>query len=108
MALLCVSEGISIITEKIFPDRFMHAAELCRMGADIKVDGAIAVIKGVPVLSGASVMASDLRAGAGLVIGALRANGKSEILRIYHLDRGYERLEEKLKNLGADIERLTQ
>jgi UDP-N-acetylglucosamine 1-carboxyvinyltransferase len=108
MALLCVSEGISIITEKIFPDRFMHAAELCRMGADIKVDGAIAVIKGVPLLSGASVMASDLRAGAGLVVGALRAHGQSEILRIYHLDRGYERLEEKLKYLGADIERLPQ
>ncbi len=108
MALLCVSEGISIITEKIFPDRFMHAAELSRMGADIKVDGAIAVIKGVKSLSGASVMASDLRAGAGLVVGALCANGQSEILRIYHLDRGYERLEEKLRNLGVDIKRIPQ
>jgi UDP-N-acetylglucosamine 1-carboxyvinyltransferase len=108
MALLCVSEGISIITEKIFPDRFMHAAELCRMGADIKVNGAIAVIKGVPRLSGASVMASDLRAGAGLVVGALCAHGLSNILRIYHLDRGYEKLEEKLKSLGADIERIQQ
>jgi UDP-N-acetylglucosamine 1-carboxyvinyltransferase len=108
MALLSLSGGISIITEKIFPDRFMHAAELCRMGADIKVDGATAVIKGVKNLSGASVMASDLRAGAGLIIGALSAHGKSEILRIYHLDRGYERLEEKLRNLGADIKRLPQ
>ncbi len=108
MALLCISEGISIITEKIFPDRFMHAAELCRMGADIKVAGAIAVIKGVNDLSGASVMASDLRAGAGLVVGALCAHGQSEILRIYHLDRGYERLEEKLRNLGADIQRIPQ
>ncbi len=108
MALVSISDGISIITEKIFPDRFMHAAELNRMGADIKVDGAIAKIKGVEHLSGASIMASDLRAGAGLVIAALAAKGESEVLRIYHIDRGYEKLEEKIKNLGGDIVRVPQ
>lgn len=108
MALVAVSDGISIVSEKIFPDRFMHAAELNRMGADIKVDGPTAVIKGVKNLSGAQVMASDLRAGAGLVVAALGARGLSEILRIYHIDRGYERLEEKFRALGANIERGNQ
>jgi len=108
MALVSVSDGRSIITEKIFPDRFMHAAELNRMGAEIKVDGSIAVIKGVKRLSGTSVMASDLRAGAGLVVAALSARGESEVLRIYHIDRGYENLESKMINLGADIKRVPQ
>ncbi|MEJ5283978.1 MAG: UDP-N-acetylglucosamine 1-carboxyvinyltransferase [Brevinematales bacterium] len=108
MALVSTSDGISIITEKIFPDRFLHAAELNRMGADIKIDGATAIIKGVEYLSGASIMASDLRAGAGLVIAALAAKGESEILRIYHIDRGYEKLEEKIRNLGGEIERVPQ
>jgi UDP-N-acetylglucosamine 1-carboxyvinyltransferase len=108
MALVSISDGTSVISEKIFPDRFMHAAELNRMGADIKVDGATALIKGVKNLSGAAVMASDLRAGAGLVVGALAARGKSEILRIYHIDRGYEKLDEKLRKIGADIERVPQ
>ncbi|MCX7821653.1 MAG: UDP-N-acetylglucosamine 1-carboxyvinyltransferase [Brevinematales bacterium] len=108
MALVSTSDGISIITEKIFPDRFLHAAELNRMGADIKIDGATAIIKGVEYLSGASIMASDLRAGAGLVIAALAARGESEILRIYHIDRGYEKLEEKIKSLGGEIERVPQ
>ncbi len=108
MAMVAMSDGISVIKERIFPDRFMHAAELNRMGADIKVDGDTAVIKGVKDLSGASVMASDLRAGAGLVIAALGAHGHSEILRIYHIDRGYERFEQKLQTLGADIKRLKQ
>lgn len=108
MALVSISDGTSILSEKIFPDRFMHAAEMNRMGAEIKVDGATAVIKGVKNLSGASVMASDLRAGAGLVVAALAAHGVSEVLRIYHIDRGYERLEEKMKALGADIERAPQ
>ncbi|MGC8769987.1 MAG: UDP-N-acetylglucosamine 1-carboxyvinyltransferase [Brevinematia bacterium] len=108
MALVSTSDGISIITEKIFPDRFLHAAELNRMGADIKIDGATAIIKGVEYLSGASIMASDLRAGAGLVIAALAARGESEILRIYHIDRGYEKLEEKIRNLGGEIERVPQ
>jgi UDP-N-acetylglucosamine 1-carboxyvinyltransferase len=108
MGLLSLADGNSVITEKIFPDRFMHAAEFNRMGANIKVDGPTAVIKGVKKLSGAAVMASDLRAGAGLVIGALAAHGLSEVLRIYHIDRGYEHLEKKLAALGAKIERVPQ
>jgi UDP-N-acetylglucosamine 1-carboxyvinyltransferase len=108
MALVSIADGTSIISEKIFPDRFMHAAEMNRMGADIKVDGATAVIKGVKNLSGAAVMASDLRAGAGLVVAAMAAHGVSEVLRIYHIDRGYDKMEEKLKALGADIERAPQ
>ncbi len=108
MAMVTLADGISIISEKIFPDRFLHAAELCRMGADIHVDGAVAVVKGVPRLSGASIMASDLRAGAGLVLAGLAAKGKTEVLRIYHIDRGYEHFEEKLRALGADIQRRPQ
>ncbi|MFN3659660.1 MAG: UDP-N-acetylglucosamine 1-carboxyvinyltransferase [Brevinematales bacterium] len=108
MAMVTLADGISIISEKIFPDRFLHAAELCRMGADIHVDGAVAVVKGVPRLSGASIMASDLRAGAGLVLAGLAAKGKTEVLRIYHIDRGYERFEEKLRSLGANIQRRPQ
>ena len=108
MALVCVSDGISVIKEGIFPDRFMHASELSRMGANIKVDGATAIVKGVEMLSGTSVMASDLRAGAGLVVAALGARGQSEVLRVYHIDRGYENLEAKFRALGADIERASQ
>jgi len=108
MAHCCLANGISIIRENIFPDRFMHAPELVRMGADIQVEGNIAVVKGVPKLSGAAIMASDIRAGAGLVVGALAASGLSEVLRIYHIDRGYENFELKLQNLGADIERVPQ
>ena len=108
MALVCIADGISVISEKIFPDRFTHAAELNRMGAEIKVDGATAKIRGVKNLSGASVMASDLRAGAGLVVAALAAHGESEILRIYHIDRGYEMLEQKLHGIGAEIDRVPQ
>jgi UDP-N-acetylglucosamine 1-carboxyvinyltransferase len=106
MALLCTVEGKSIITEKIFPDRFIHAAELRRMGADIRVDGSSAIIRGTPFLSGAEVMVSDLRAGAGLVLAGLVAKGTTQIHRIYHLDRGYERLEERLSILGASIRRV--
>jgi UDP-N-acetylglucosamine 1-carboxyvinyltransferase len=106
MALLSIVPGISIITDKVFPDRFMHAAELVRMGARIRREGASAIISGVPALSGASVMASDLRASAALVLAALAARGESVIRRIYHLDRGYDRLEAKLNDLGAGIERV--
>ena len=106
MALLSIVEGKSIITEKIFPDRFMHAAELRRMGADIRVEGPTAILKGVPFLSGTNVMVSDLRAGAGLVLAGLVAIGITYVHRIYHLDRGYERLEERLSKLGADIKRV--
>lgn len=103
MALLCIVEGKSIITEKIFPDRFIHAAELRRMGADIRVDGPSAIIRGAPFLSGTEVMVSDLRAGAGLVLAGLVAKGTTHIHRVYHLDRGYERLEDRLSKLGAAI-----
>jgi UDP-N-acetylglucosamine 1-carboxyvinyltransferase len=103
MALLSIAQGISIVTDKVFPDRFLHAPELVRMGANIRREGASAIIAGVNKLSGASVMASDLRASAALVLAALSAEGASVIRRIYHLDRGYDRLEEKLNNMGADV-----
>ncbi|MFH1245033.1 MAG: UDP-N-acetylglucosamine 1-carboxyvinyltransferase [Candidatus Omnitrophota bacterium] len=103
MALMCVVDGISVITEKIYPERFMHISELNRMGARIIKEGPSAIIKGVHKLSGAPVMASDLRASAALVLAGLVAEGKTEISRVYHLDRGYHRLESKLSRLGARI-----
>jgi UDP-N-acetylglucosamine 1-carboxyvinyltransferase len=106
MALLCTAEGTSVITENIFENRFMHVAELRRMGADITVDGHTAVVRGTSRLSGAPVMATDLRASASLVLAALAAEGKTTVGRVYHLDRGYERLEKKLRSLGADIRRV--
>ncbi len=106
MALMSITPGISIITETVFENRFMHVSELLRMGADIKIEGASAVVKGVKSLSGAPVMATDLRASAALVLAGLVAKGETEISRIYHLDRGYERIEEKLSHLGARIERI--
>ena len=108
MALLCTIEGKSIITEKIFPDRFIHAAELRRMGADITVEGACAIIRGAPSLSGTHVMVSDLRAGAGLVLIGLVANGTTHVHRIYHLDRGYEKFEDRLTSLGAITKRMPE
>jgi len=105
MALLCLSNGNSVITEKIFPERFLHVAELSRMGAQIHRQGATAVVTGVKELTGAPVMASDLRASAGLVIAALAANGTTIINRVYHIDRGYEHLEDKLAGVGASIRR---
>ena len=105
MSLLCLSPGISVITEKIYPDRYMHVAELGRMGAQIKLEGASAIVQGVARLSGAPVMASDLRASAALVLAGLAAKGESEVSRIYHLDRGYDRIDQKLTRLGADIRR---
>jgi UDP-N-acetylglucosamine 1-carboxyvinyltransferase len=94
-----------VITETIFENRMMHVQELVRLGADIEVEGSSAIVKGVPRLTGASVMATDLRASACLVIAGLVAEGETTIDRIYHLDRGYERIEEKLSALGAAIER---
>ena len=105
-ALMTQADGISIITERIYPERFMHVPELCRMGADISREGASAIIKGNCRLSGAPMMASDLRASAALVIAALAAEGETKINRIYHLDRGYENIDVKLAALGADIRRL--
>lgn len=106
MALLAVSEGASMITETIFENRFMHVPELCRMGADINVHGSSAIVRGVEKLSGAELMATDLRASVSLVLAALAAEGETIVNRVYHLDRGYERVEEKLAACGADIERL--
>jgi UDP-N-acetylglucosamine 1-carboxyvinyltransferase len=106
MALMCVADGASVISENIFENRFMHVAELLRFGADIVTEGNTSTVKGVKKLSGAPVMATDLRASACLVLAGLAADNTTEISRIYHLDRGYERLEEKLRALGADIERV--
>ncbi len=106
MAMLSVADGSSIITETVFENRFMHVQELNRMGADVRADGHTAVVKGVSELSGAQVMATDLRASASLVLAGLRAKGTTEVQRVYHLDRGYERLEVKLRGLGADIRRV--
>jgi UDP-N-acetylglucosamine 1-carboxyvinyltransferase len=104
--LLCLAEGNSAITEKIFPDRFMHVAELLRMGADIRKEGPTAIVTGLKHLIGAPVMASDLRASAALVLAGLVARGTTTISRVYHIDRGYERIEEKLRALGANIQRV--
>ena len=106
MVLNAVSQGTSKVTETIFENRFMHVNELVRLGAHIQIDGKVAVIEGVPQLSGAHVMATDLRASASLVIAGLVAEGETIVDRIYHLDRGYDRMEAKLKALGADIERI--
>ncbi|MDR2826734.1 MAG: UDP-N-acetylglucosamine 1-carboxyvinyltransferase [Candidatus Adiutrix intracellularis] len=106
MALMTIGHDVSIINETIFENRFMHISELSRLGADITLEGHAAVIKGVSRLSGAPMMATDLRASASLILAALAAGGKSEILRVYHLDRGYDRLDEKLSALGARITRI--
>jgi UDP-N-acetylglucosamine 1-carboxyvinyltransferase len=106
MALMCLADGASVISENIFENRFMHVSELLRFGADIVVEGNTATVKGVKKLSGAPVMATDLRASASLIIAALAADNTSEISRIYHLDRGYEAIEKKLAGLGADITRV--
>ena len=108
MALLSVAEGASMITETIFENRFMHVPELRRMGANINLHGASAMVRGVPKLTGAPVMATDLRASVSLVIAGLAAEGETVVNRVYHLDRGYERLEEKLAACGADIERVRE
>jgi len=107
MALLSLADGVSTVTDTVFPDRFLHIPELCRLGADIRREGAGGLIRGVGRLSGSSVMASDLRASAALLLAALAAPGDSVIRRIYHLDRGYESLECKLRPVGARIERVT-
>jgi UDP-N-acetylglucosamine 1-carboxyvinyltransferase len=105
MSLLCLADGNSAITEKIFPDRFMHVAELMRMGADIRKEGPTAVVTGVRGLVGAPVMASDLRASAALVLAGLVARGTTTVNRVYHIDRGYESIEQRLSALGAEIRR---
>jgi UDP-N-acetylglucosamine 1-carboxyvinyltransferase len=106
MALVTQAEGTSVIAETIFENRFMHASELARMGANIRVEGNRAIVRGATLLSGAGVIASDLRASASLVLAALAAKGETIVERVYHIDRGYEGIEEKLKSLGASIERV--
>jgi UDP-N-acetylglucosamine 1-carboxyvinyltransferase len=105
-ALLATAPGLSIITERVYPNRFMHVPELQRMGADIAIEGSSAIIKGKPNLSGAPIMASDLRASAALILAGLYASGETWVQRVYHLDRGYEKFDEKLRGLGASIERM--
>src|SRR6202012_2915609 len=108
MSLLALAPGISIITERIFESRFMHVSELARLGADIEIEGPSAIVKGGGQLSGAPVMASDLRASAALVIAGLTARGTTEVNRVYHIDRGYENIDGKLKKLGAHIQRVEE
>ncbi len=106
MALLATADGVSVLEERIFENRFMHAPELTRMGADIDVQGGQATVTGVERLKGAPVMATDLRASVSLILAALAAEGETMVNRVYHLDRGYERVEEKLSACGATIERV--
>jgi UDP-N-acetylglucosamine 1-carboxyvinyltransferase len=108
MALLCTADGVSVLEEKIFENRFMHAPELIRMGAQIDVHGGTATVTGVERLKGAPVMATDLRASVSLILAALAAEGETVVSRVYHLDRGYERVEEKLMACGAKIERVKE
>lgn len=108
MALMARAEGVAVITEKVYPERFIHAAELARLGARIRREGSSAIIEGTEQLSGAPVMASDLRASASLVLAGLVANGHTDVRRVYHIDRGYERIEHKLQRIGADIERISE
>ena len=106
MALLCTAEGTSVLEEKIFENRFMHAPELERMGADIEVHGGTATVKGVKRLKGAPVMATDLRASVSLILAGMAAEGETVVNRVYHLDRGYEHVVRKLSGIGAKVERV--
>jgi UDP-N-acetylglucosamine 1-carboxyvinyltransferase len=106
MAVACCAEGTSVIADTIYPDRFTHVAELRRLGADIRLDGNRAVVRGVESLTGAPVMATDLRASAALILAGLAAEGTTLLDRVYHIDRGYEDIERKLHGLGASIERV--
>src|SRR6202012_4010755 len=108
MVLMALTPGISIITERIFESRFMHVSELARLGAEIDIEGPSAIVKGGRPLSGAPVMASDLRASAALVIAGLAARGATQVNRVYHLDRGYENIDGKLRKLGARVERIEE
>jgi UDP-N-acetylglucosamine 1-carboxyvinyltransferase len=108
LALNCIAEGTATVIETIFENRFMHVQELLRIGADIHVEGNTAVVRGLPQLTGAQMMATDLRASASLILAGLVAEGETTINRIYHIDRGYESIEEKLSKLGANIQRINQ
>ena len=106
MVLLSLIKGVSVITETVFENRFMHVGELVRMGANIKIDGRVAIVEGVNKLTGCEVKATDLRAGAALILAGLIANGKTEISDIYHIDRGYTEIERKFNDLGAKVYRI--
>ena len=108
MALMSIGSGLSVIRETIFENRFMHVSEIKRMGADIRLDGNTAIVSGVPHLSGAPVMATDLRASASLVLAGLAAKGQTELARVYHIDRGYEDIVKKMSALGAKIRRIKE
>jgi len=108
MVLMTLTPGLSIITERIFESRFMHVSELARLGAEISIEGPSAIVKGGAALSGAPVMASDLRASAALVIAGMAASGTTQVNRIYHLDRGYEKIDDILRKLGARIKRVQE
>jgi UDP-N-acetylglucosamine 1-carboxyvinyltransferase len=108
MVLMALAKGLSVIAETIFENRFIHVSELQRMGGNIRIQGNSAIIQGVENLSGAQVMATDLRASASLVLAGLAAEGMTEVSRVYHLDRGYEGLDKKLARLGADIKRVKE
>ena len=108
MALMAVADGTSVVKEKIFENRFMHVPELARMGASVRIDGDTATVRGVEKLKGAPVMATDLRASVSLVLAGLAAEGETLVSRVYHLDRGFDRLEEKLSRVGADIARVPE
>jgi len=105
MAMNCIADGVAVVNENIFENRFMHVQELQRMGADIRVESHTAFVTGVEKLAGAPVMATDLRASASLVLAALAAEGETDVERIYHIDRGYEQIEQKLSMIGASIQR---
>ena len=106
MALMAIANGLSVITETVFENRFMHVSEMVRMGADIVIQGTSAIVRGVPKLRGAPVMATDLRASASLILAGLAAEGTTVLSRVYHIDRGYQQIEKKLSALGADIRRV--
>jgi UDP-N-acetylglucosamine 1-carboxyvinyltransferase len=108
MACMTIGSGLSVISETVFENRFMHVSELMRMGADIAIQGGSAVVRGVPALNGAQTMATDLRASASLILAGLVAEGTTEISRVYHIDRGYEGIEKKFSALGAQIKRVAQ
>ncbi len=108
MSLMAIADGVSVITEKVYPERFIHAAELMRLGAQIRREGPSAIVHGTRTLAGAQVMASDLRASASLVLMGLVADGQTDVRRVYHIDRGYERIEQKFQRIGADIERIRE
>ena len=107
-ALACTIPGLSILTERVYPSRFMHIPELLRMGAEVSLEGANAIVRGGKPMNGAPVMASDLRASAALILAGLVSEGETWVHRIYHLDRGYELFDQKLRNLGAEVERLPE